>query len=59
MEVLGGWLESARGVALTGWTWTPAETILLIGLFAVGALAAALPAVQAYRTDVAATLAEA
>ena len=59
MEVLGGWLASARGVALTGWTWTPAETILLIGLFAVGALAAALPAVQAYRTDVAATLAEA
>ena len=59
MELLGGWLESARGVALTGWTWTPAETMLLIGLFAVGALAAALPAVQAYRTDVAATLAEA
>ena len=59
MEVLGGWLESARGVALTGWAWTPAETILLIGLFAVGAIAAALPAVQAYRTDVAATLAEA
>ncbi len=59
MELLGGWLASARGVALTGWTWTPAETILLIGLFAVGALAAALPAVQAYRTDVAATLAEA
>ena len=59
MELLGGWLASARGVALTGWTWTPAETMLLIGLFAVGALAAALPAVQAYRTDVAATLAEA
>lgn len=59
MELLGGWLESARGVALTGWTWTPAETMLLLGLFAVGALAAALPAVQAYRTDVAATLAKA
>lgn len=59
MELLGGWLESARGVALTGWTWTPAETMLLLGLFAVGAVAAALPAVQAYRTDVAATLAKA
>lgn len=59
MELLGGWLESARGVALTGWTWTPAETMLLLGLFAVGAMAAALPAVQAYRTDVAATLAKA
>ena len=59
MELLAGWLESERGVALTGWTWTPAETLLLLGLFAVGAVAAALPAVQAYRTDVAATLAEA
>ena len=59
MELLGGWLESARGVALTGWTWAPAETMLLLGLFAVGAMAAALPAVHAYRTDVAATLAKA
>lgn len=59
MELLGGWLESARGVTLTGWAWTPAETLLLLGLFAVGAMAAALPAVQAYRTDVAATLAKA
>ena len=58
MELLGGWLESTRGVALTGWTWIPSETVLLFGLFGVGALAAALPAAQAYRTDVARTLAE-
>ncbi|MDD9960585.1 MAG: ABC transporter permease [Gammaproteobacteria bacterium] len=58
MELLGGWLESTRGVALTGWTWIPSETVLLFGLFGVGVLAAALPAVQAYRTDVARTLAE-
>ena len=58
MELLGGWLESTRGVALTGWTWMPSETVLLLGLFGVGLLAAALPAVQAYRTDVARTLAE-
>ena len=58
MELLGGWLESTRGVALTGWTWIPSETVLLLGLFGVGLLAAALPAVQAYRTDVARTLAE-
>ena len=50
--------KRARGGA-DRWTWTPAETLLLLGLFAVGAVAAALPAVQAYRTDVAATLAEA
>jgi len=58
MELLGGWLESTRGVALTGWTWIPAETLLLFSLFGVGAIAAAIPAVQAYRTDVARTLAE-
>ena len=59
MEVLGGWLESTRGLALTGWTWIPAETSLLLGLFGVGAVAAAIPAAQAYRTDVARVLAEA
>lgn len=58
MELLGGWLGSTRGVALTGWTWIPSETVLLFGLFGVGVLAAALPAAQAYRTDVARTLAE-
>ncbi len=59
MEFLGGWLESTRGLALTGWTWIPAETSLLLGLFGVGAVAAAIPAAQAYRTDVARVLAEA
>lgn len=58
MELLGGWLESTRGVTLTGWTWIPAQTLLLFTLFSVGAVAAAIPAVQAYRTDVARTLAE-
>ena len=58
MEILGGWLESARGVALTGWIWLPVETVLLLGLFAVGAVAAVIPAVQAYRTDPARTLSE-
>ncbi|MEL7447646.1 MAG: ABC transporter permease [Pseudomonadota bacterium] len=59
MELLGGWLESTRGVVLTGWTWIPEETLLLFSLFGVGAIAAAIPAVQAYRTDVARVLAEA
>ena len=58
MELLGGWLENSRGVSLTGWTWLPAETVLLFGLFGVGAIAALIPAVQAYRTDVARTLAQ-
>ena len=58
MELLGGWLENTRGVGLTGWTWLPSETILLLSLFGVGGIAALIPAVQAYRTDVAQTLAE-
>ena len=58
MELLGAWLEETRGVAFTGWIWLPAQTRLLIGLSAVGIIAAAIPAVQAYRTDVARTLSE-
>ena len=58
MELLGRWLETTRGIAWTGWTWLPAETVLLFSLFGVGAVAALIPAMQAYRTDVAATLAE-
>ena len=58
MELIGGWLESTRGVALTGWTWIPVQTLLLFSLFGIGAVAGAIPAVQAYRTDVARTLAE-
>lgn len=58
MELLGAWLQSARGVPLSGWTWVPEEWLLLLGLFSVGAVAAAIPAIQAYRTDVARTLAE-
>lgn len=59
MEVLGRLLENARGVALTGWIWLLEEWILMLTLFAVGAVAAAIPAVQAYRTDPARILAEA
>ncbi|MEM7078474.1 MAG: ABC transporter permease [Pseudomonadota bacterium] len=59
MEMIGAWLASSRGVALTGWIWLPAETLLLVGLFVVGLLSAVIPAIQAYRTDVARTLAEA
>ena len=57
-EVLGSWLASSRGVTLTGQIWIPSETTLLTGLLLVGLVAAVIPAVQAYRTDVARTLAE-
>lgn len=58
MELLGRWLHSARGVSASGWVWVSSETLLLIGLLIVGLLASALPAWQAYRADVARTLAQ-
>ncbi len=58
IEVFGNWLANSQGVTLTGWTWIATETTLLFGLLLVGLVAAAIPALQAYRTDVARTLAE-
>lgn len=58
MEFIGRWLASTSGVVVSGWTWVPAEWLLLIGLYCIGVLSAIVPAVQAYRTDVARTLAE-
>ena len=58
MELVGQWLASSRGVVVTGWIWVSQEGWLLLGLLAVGVVSALIPAVQAYRTDVARTLAE-
>lgn len=57
MAALGSWLEARRGVMIDSWIWLPTETVLVFGLLGVGILAALLPAWQAYRTDVAQTLA--
>ncbi|GAB5415885.1 MAG: ABC transporter permease [Congregibacter sp.] len=57
MASIGSLLESSRGVSLSAWQWLPAETILLVGLFGVSVVSASLPAWQAYRTNVAETLA--
>ncbi|MFK8053833.1 MAG: ABC transporter permease [Woeseiaceae bacterium] len=59
VESLGSWLQGTRGLSFTGWIWLRTETALIFGLIAVGVMAAAIPAIQAYRTDVAKTLAEA
>jgi putative ABC transport system permease protein len=56
-EVLGGWLLASQRVYVTGWTVVPGELELVSAALAVGLLSALLPAVLAYRTDIAAVLA--
>ena len=58
MELVGSWLAATRGLDMTGFVWVADETTLVIGLLLVGIIGALLPAVQAYRTDVALTLSE-
>jgi putative ABC transport system permease protein len=58
MSLISWWLETSRGVSLAGLYWVSAETRLLLVLLAVSLLSAAIPSIQAYRTDVARTLAE-
>ncbi|MHA7833909.1 MAG: ABC transporter permease [Algiphilus sp.] len=51
-ELAGQWLGFAATEGLTGWQWLPAETWLLLYGTAMGALAALVPAIRAYRRDV-------
>jgi putative ABC transport system permease protein len=55
---LGVALAQAKQASLTGWIWLPQEIWLLAFALLVGLAAALLPAWRAYRTDVAAILAE-
>ena len=55
---LGMALRAAQQTSITGWTWRPEELWLLVLAVGVGIAAALLPAIRAYRTDVAPVLAE-
>ncbi len=55
--VLGQLIESEQGFRLTGWAWHPGEGYVALLALGVGVVAALLPALQAYRTDLARTLA--
>ncbi len=56
IELLGQLLPQARAMGLTGVIWVREEWYLLLLSGIVGLVSAALPAVQAYRTDIAVTL---
>ena len=58
MELLGNHLAQARQLELTGWIWLDAEWGLLLLALCIGLLAALLPAIQAYRSDIAHILAK-
>lgn len=56
-EVLGRTLPAAQAMGLTGLLWLPQELYVVALTLGVGLVAALLPALQAYRTDIAAVLA--
>jgi putative ABC transport system permease protein len=54
---LGRWLAQTSQLPLTGLTWVPAETWLVMAVSGAGIATCLLPALQAYRSDIATTLA--
>jgi putative ABC transport system permease protein len=56
-EAVGRLLPEGRNIGLTGLAWLPEELYVLVLALLVGLVAALLPAIQAYRTDIAAVLA--
>lgn len=59
LEAATAVFPQARDLGLTGRAWHPGEVWIAIAGLAAGALAALIPALAAYRTDIARTLAEA
>ena len=54
--VLGPWISDATGIIVSAWHFQLAELILIPGLIALASVVGYLPAVIAYRTDVAQSL---
>jgi putative ABC transport system permease protein len=54
--MLGLWLNQAQQLHLTGWTYIKEEYMLFGLALLIGTASALLPAIQAYRTDIAKTL---
>jgi putative ABC transport system permease protein len=55
--MVGGLLRQAQDMGLTGLTWRPEELYIVLLALGVGLVSALLPAIQAYRTDIAQVLA--
>ena len=57
-QLLGMWFNITQQMAFTGLTWVKEEFWLIAVAIGVGIIAAILPALRAYRTDIARTLAK-
>ena len=57
-QALGMWFNMTQQMAFTGLTWVREELWLVVVSLMVGGIAAILPAIRAYRTDIASTLAK-
>jgi putative ABC transport system permease protein len=57
-QLLGMWFNITQQMAFTGLTWVKEEFWLIAVAIGVGIIAAILPALRAYRTDIASTLAK-
>jgi len=57
-EALGMLLQARQQVEVTGWYWLQTEWLLLLLGAGIGLIAALIPAIFAYRTDIGRTLAE-
>jgi putative ABC transport system permease protein len=49
----GGLLSERAGVAVSAWAVRPEELLVLAGVVLLGGLAGVVPAIRAYRTDIA------
>ncbi|MCY4450352.1 MAG: ABC transporter permease [Immundisolibacterales bacterium] len=56
--VLAQWLERERNLSMGSLGWAPEEGVVIAGAVLIALVAAAVPAMRAYRLDVAAVLAE-
>ena len=57
-QALGMWFNITQQMAFTGFAWANEEFWLIAVAIGVGIIAAILPAIRAYRTDIAKTLAK-
>ncbi len=57
-QLVREWLERSRSLSMGGLGWMPEEAFVIVGAVLIALAASAVPAVRAYRLDIASVLAE-